>query len=97
MEALYAVAYTLEFAATRSAPSSDFVVAPLEGLWWADNPEAFASGAKGTWDWTMLISMPSWITEEMIEETIEEARQTGLAKKKLTVISHRSSPSAGNG
>jgi hypothetical protein len=44
VEALYAVAYTLKFASKRTA-GGDFVVAPLEGLWWADQPEAFTSGA----------------------------------------------------
>ncbi|WAL99337.1 GyrI-like domain-containing protein [Streptomyces sp. Je 1-369] len=80
--ALYAVAYTLKFAAKRTA-GGDFVVAPLEGLWWADTPEAFTSGAKDTWSWTMLIGMPSWITKEMIED----AGQAALVKKKLPAIS----------
>ncbi|MEU7380982.1 MULTISPECIES: GyrI-like domain-containing protein [unclassified Streptomyces] len=82
VEALYTVAYTLKFAGKRTA-GGDFVVAPLEGLWWADRPEAFTSGAKDAWNWTMLISMPSWITKGMIED----AKQTALAKKKIPTIS----------
>ncbi|MFF9571490.1 GyrI-like domain-containing protein [Streptomyces sp. NPDC014685] len=82
VEALYAVAYTLKFVGKRTA-GGDFVVAPLEGLWWADRPEAFTGGAKDTWQWTMLISMPSWITQEMIED----AKQTALARKKTPTIS----------
>ncbi|MFF4745987.1 GyrI-like domain-containing protein [Streptomyces sp. NPDC047980] len=81
VEALYAVAYTLKFASKRTA-GCDFVVAPLEGLWWADRPEAFTSGAKDSWNWTMLINMPSWITKEMIED----AKQTALTKKKIPTI-----------
>ena len=42
VEALYTVAYTLRFA-DRERP---FVVAPLEGLWWADDPSVFASRVK---------------------------------------------------
>jgi len=82
VEALYAVAYTLKFAGKRTG-GGDFVVAPLEGLWWSDQPDAFTSRAKDAWSWTMLISMPSWITKDMIEE----AKQTALAKKKLPAIS----------
>jgi hypothetical protein len=82
VEALYTVAYTLKFTGKRMA-GGDFVVAPLEGLWWADRPEAFTGGAKDSWHWTMLISMPSWITEEMIED----AKQTASAKKKAPTIS----------
>ncbi|UNS97785.1 GyrI-like domain-containing protein [Streptomyces tubbatahanensis] len=82
VEALYAVAYTLKFAGKHTA-DGDFVVAPLEGLWWADTPEAFTSGAKDSWNWTMLLTMPTWINKEMIED----AKQTALAKKKLPTIS----------
>ncbi|MFE3634742.1 GyrI-like domain-containing protein [Streptomyces sp. NPDC059168] len=80
--ALYAVAYTLKFAGKHTA-GGDFVVAPLEGLWWADRYEAFTGGVKDTWNWTMLINMPSWITKEMIED----AKQTALAKKEIPAIS----------
>ncbi|MFD8597892.1 GyrI-like domain-containing protein [Kitasatospora sp. NPDC059646] len=81
VEALYAVAYTLKFAAKRTE-GGDFVVGPLEGLWWADRPEAFTSRAKDSWNWTMMISLPPWITEA----DVEEARRTALAKKKLPAI-----------
>jgi hypothetical protein len=77
VEALYAVAYTIKRGAAR-----DFVVAPLEGLWWADTPDAFTTGAKHTWQWTMLINQPDWIGKEMIDE----AKSTALAKKKLPAI-----------
>ncbi|MBF8184831.1 GyrI-like domain-containing protein [Nonomuraea sp. K274] len=82
VEALYTVAYTLKFAGKRTT-GADFVVAPLEGLWWSDQPDAFVTRAKDAWNWTMLISMPSRITKEMIED----AKQTALAKKKLPEIS----------
>ncbi|MGW7295556.1 GyrI-like domain-containing protein [Streptomyces xiamenensis] len=84
VEALYAVAYTLKFASKGSAGSGgDFVVGPLEGLWWSPDPGVFTSRAKDAWNWTMLISLPPWITGAMIED----ARCTALAKKKNPVIS----------
>ena len=58
VEALYSVAYTLKFA-DRERP---FVVAPLEGLWWADDPAVFAARDKAAWKWSMLIGLPPWIT-----------------------------------
>ncbi|MGR6999025.1 GyrI-like domain-containing protein [Yinghuangia aomiensis] len=82
VESLYALAYTLKFASKRTA-GGDFVVGPLEGLWWADQPEAFTTRAKDTWNWTMLICLPSWITEEMIED----AKQTAVAKRKISTVS----------
>jgi hypothetical protein len=78
VEALYTVAYTLRFA-DRERP---FVVAPLEGLWWADDPSVFASRDKGAWKWSMLIGLPPWITPDMVGE----AKGKALAKKKLAAI-----------
>jgi hypothetical protein len=81
VEALYAVAYTIKFASKRTI-DRDFVVGPLEGLWWADDPQAFASRAKDSWRWRMLISQPEWITEDMIGD----AKQVAQTKKGLPVI-----------
>ncbi|MFE2290380.1 GyrI-like domain-containing protein [Streptomyces sp. NPDC059452] len=86
VEALYAVAYTLKFACKRTADgdgSGDFVVGPLEGLWWADEFEAFTARAKDSWKWTMLIALPPAVTQEMAED----AQRAALAKKKLPAIS----------
>ncbi|MEU4803837.1 GyrI-like domain-containing protein [Actinosynnema sp. NPDC023587] len=80
VEALYAVAYTLKFAAKHDG--RDFVVGPLEGLWWADDPAAFTVGAKDSWHWTLLLAQPDWITPE----AVEEAARTAAAKKKLPAI-----------
>ncbi|MEV0661255.1 GyrI-like domain-containing protein [Actinomadura luteofluorescens] len=80
VEALYAVAYTIKFAS--KALDRDFVVGPLEGLWWSDDPEVFITREKDAWQWRMLISQPDWITGDLIEE----AKQTALAKKGLPAI-----------
>jgi len=74
VEALYAVAYTLKRTAER-----DFVVGPLEGLWWAEDMAAFTVRAKDSWQWTMLIAQPEWIDEN----AVEEARETVRRKKNL--------------
>ncbi|ROT29426.1 GyrI-like domain-containing protein [Micromonospora sp. HM5-17] len=81
VEALYAVAYTIKFAAKRLL-GRDFVVGPLEGLWWSDHPEVFITRAKHLWNWRMLISQPDWIPPELIDE----AKQTALAKKARPAI-----------
>jgi hypothetical protein len=80
VEALYAVAYTLKFASKHRG--QDFVVGPLEGLWWSPNPEVFTTRAKESWHWRMLISQPHWISTT----DIKEATETALAKKKLPTI-----------
>lgn len=81
VEALYTVAYTIKFASKRTL-DRDFVVGPLEGLWWSDRPEVFTARDKDAWQWRMLISQPDWITEDFIDD----AKQTALTKKGLPTI-----------
>ena len=42
LEALYPVAYKIKFASKRDL-GRDYVVPPLEGLWWADDMESFTT------------------------------------------------------
>ncbi|MEU5264534.1 GyrI-like domain-containing protein [Amycolatopsis sp. NPDC021455] len=77
VEALYTFAYTIKMAAKHRG--EDFVVGPLEGLWWADDYAAFTVRAKESWQWTMLIAQPPWIGEDAVEEAREAVRR----KKKL--------------
>jgi hypothetical protein len=70
--ALYGTAYTLKFA-SKNTLQRDFVVAPMEGLWRADDPAVFLTRDKGAWEWTMMISQPEWITEEMVVSAAGEA------------------------
>lgn len=81
VEGLYAVAYTVKFA-SKGDLDKDFVVGPLEGLWWADDMDDFLARRKDTWRWRLLINVPDWITGEMIEN----AKRTAEAKKKAPVI-----------
>lgn len=61
VESLYATAYALKFAC--KAEGRDFVVAPLEGLWSAPDPESFTARRKHEWDWTMMIMVPDYVDE----------------------------------
>lgn len=61
LEALYPVAYKLKFASAR-ALGRDYVVPPLEGLWWADDMAWFTSRRDKTrWSWTMMLMLPDWL------------------------------------
>jgi hypothetical protein len=74
VEALYAVSYTLKFAIKR-AGGPDYTVAPLEGLWWAEDMASFSVEDKSDWDWTMMIMQPAEATPELIEKTTHEVAQ----------------------
>jgi hypothetical protein len=71
-EALYPLAYRLKFASKRTL-GRDYIVMPLEGLWWADDMDAFtASRDKSQWDWTLMIMVPDWIDQDMFADTTEQ-------------------------
>ncbi len=71
LQALYPVAYTIKFA-SKTDLGRDYVVPPLEGLWWADDMEAFTgSRDKSCWDWTMMLMVPDWIGREHFESAVE--------------------------
>src|SRR5690606_28715996 len=74
---LYATSYALKFAA-KAAFSRDYVVPPLEGLWWSDDPADFIARRKDRWHWTMMIHAPDFITEDMfVNATAKTATKLG--------------------
>ncbi|MGX5777285.1 GyrI-like domain-containing protein [Methylorubrum zatmanii] len=62
---LYGVSYAVKFAA--KALGQDYVVPPLEALWWADDPGSFVRREKETWRWTVMIPAPDIVTDAMFE------------------------------
>ena len=71
---LYPVAYTLKFL-SKDDLGRDYVVPPLEGLWWAQDMAAFTTSRdKSRWAWTMLLMVPDWIDASMVETAVEKAR-----------------------
>jgi hypothetical protein len=84
VEALYSVSYTVKFAVKRQE-GTDYVVPPLEGLWWADEPVDLWTARREDWRWIAMIMQPDFVTAEMVEAAIAEAkRKKGLeALKRL--------------
>jgi len=72
IQSLYAVAFAVKFGSKKSL-GRDYTVGPLEGLWRSPDMTAFARRDKGQWGWTMMISQPAWITEDMVEAGREQA------------------------
>lgn len=73
LQALYPVAYKLKFASKRDL-GRDYVVPPLEGLWWAEDMSAFTTVRdKSRWSWTVMLMVPEWIEHGMVEAAIEQA------------------------
>lgn len=82
VEALYSVAYTLKFLSKKEL-AKDYVVPPLEGLWWAPDFELFTTKRdKSKWHWTMMIMVPDWIEGGMVEQ----AKSAVATKKDLPAL-----------
>lgn len=79
VEALFAISYGLKFM-SKGEPGIDYVVMPLEGLWWAENMAVFLPEEqdKEQWLWKAMIRQPNHISAEMFKEAVERTR----AKKK---------------
>ena len=73
---LYAVAYTLKMsgkAGHRIEGFYDYVVPPLEGLWWQEGVEGVDYTNKASFNWISLIRLPDFITEEELRWAAETA------------------------
>jgi hypothetical protein len=75
VEALYAVAYRAKFI-SKDELAKDYVVPPLEGLWWAEDMSSFTTARdKRAWDWTLMILLPDWINAEIYQRAVGEVGQ----------------------
>jgi hypothetical protein len=82
LAALYPVAYAIKFAS--KAVGNDYVVPPLEALWWAENPDAFTQNRRDEWQWTVMLRVPESVTRDAFERG-QGAAAAKLEKKKQDV------------
>lgn len=71
VETLFGAAYALKFLSKRAG--SDYVVPPLEGLWWADDPADFVARRKDSWRWIMMILVPPFVATGLVAQAIAQA------------------------
>lgn len=75
LESVYPVAYSLKFAS--KARGRDYVVPPLEGLWWAEDMDLFTTARdKSKWSWTMMTLVPHWLDREDVAAAVETVAAT---------------------
>ncbi|OZF26372.1 hypothetical protein CH296_21680 [Rhodococcus sp. 14-2496-1d] len=83
--ALYPVAFALKFA-SKNTLDRDYVVPPLEALWWAENMASFTTARnKAEWNWTAMIMVPDWIDRRMFDvaKASAEAKSTSDASSRI--------------
>ena len=91
LAALYPVAYRLKFISKRER-DRDYVVPPLEGLWWAEDMDTFTVARdKSRWSWTMILMVPAWLDEADFQTAVQQAgtrnRPTRLDDVRLGTLS----------
>ncbi len=79
--ALYSVAYTAKFMLKKKDAKKDFLVMPLEALWWMPGKKDFFNAGKDEWSWKAMIMMPANFTESVLKDTLEQLRKKGKDKE----------------
>lgn len=85
LEILYGLSFTVKMSkmsGTQPEGYFEYVVPPLEGLWWTDNPafDGKAPANKDEFHWTSLIRQPGFVNEDVFAWAVER-----LAEKKPTL------------
>ena len=75
---LYAVAFTIKMSRKGQHQLEgyfDYVVPPLEGLWWQENTRGVDYTRKQDFQWISLIRLPEFVTREAFDWAIREATE----------------------
>ena len=75
---LYAVAFTIKMSRLgKHKPEGcfDYVVPPLEGLWWQEGVQGVDYARKEDFQWISLIRLPEFVTREVFDWAIQEATE----------------------
>ncbi|MFP4250087.1 MAG: GyrI-like domain-containing protein [Armatimonadota bacterium] len=73
VEALYAVAYSIKYNVKERSEDLDFVMPPLEALWWVEGMENLSEADRDSWQWTLMIMMPEPVDHEIYQRGHERA------------------------
>lgn len=75
---LYAVAFTIKMSRKGQHQLEgyfDYVVPPLEGLWWQENTRGVDYTRKQDFQWISMIRLPEFVTREAFDWAIREATE----------------------
>lgn len=70
MELLYAMSFTVKMSkmnGTQPEGYFEYVVPPLEGLWYQEDTEGIDYSRKNDFKWISMIRQPEFVTEEVFE------------------------------
>lgn len=75
---LYGIAYTIKMSKLgdhRIEGYFDYVVPPLEGLWWQEGVEGIDYSRKEEFEWISMIRLPEFVTEDEFRWAVAEATE----------------------
>lgn len=75
---LYGIAFTIKMSRLgkhRIDGYFDYVVPPLEGLWWQDGVKGVDYAHKETFQWISMIRLPEFVTKEVFHWAVAEASE----------------------
>lgn len=90
IQTLYALSYAIKMIPkSGNTPTNyfEYVVPPLEGLWWLADSGEFDYSSKSKFCWTSMIRQPEFVTEEVFgavcEMTVKKKPQLDFSKARL--------------
>ena len=93
VELLYGLSYAIKMSkmgGSRPAGYFEYVVPPLEGLWWLKDDSPFDGTKKEKFCWTSMIRQPEFITQELFgracKETARKKPHLDTSKARLQVF-----------
>lgn len=75
--ALFALSYTIKMSRKAGIEFDgyfDYVVPPLEGLWWVSEG-LFEFDKRDNWLWTSMIRQPDFVTDDVFYRALEQCRR----------------------
>ncbi|PKQ17941.1 MAG: hypothetical protein CVT68_05940 [Actinobacteria bacterium HGW-Actinobacteria-8] len=91
LSVLFPLAYAVKFG-SRAHLGYDYVVPPLEALWWADDMSAFTTAYdRSAWRSTALSLLPDWVTDDVLDaarEKVAEKLPRALVERVRAEVMH---------
>lgn len=78
MQVLYSLSFTIKMSKMSGQQPDgyfEYVVPPLEGLWWCDGGRLDWNVPKTQWLWISMIRQPEFVTEEVFQWAVEECKK----------------------
>lgn len=74
VEVLYALSWTIKMSKMGNRPDGyfEYVMSPLEGLWWLNDDSSMNFTEKDKYCWTSMIRQPEFVTPEIFDWALGE-------------------------